>query len=288
MHSCFERLSRSIKNKKVTSLNRDFQKNGVPLRIMRTLLGIVVSFFLFGFAILMLPLPTKPVAYRDKSVLKPLPTHAKWQYWDSTRAMQAYELACQSVYDKQAILAQNYSEAEPYQKKQLRIEAQAVIFEAITQKILPHWNETEWDFNGVTRAPTKGVIACGYFVATILQQAGIELDRRKMGQCSSTNLVKALCDTTTIQTFRQKNFAGFWEYLSQKAPDGLYIVGLDRHTGLIAKQKGKVTFTHSRKPRLAGVIFEDAGKSLTLHNSGIHVLGNVLENQRLVERWLGE
>lgn len=253
---------------------------------MRTLLGIAFSLILLvaGASMLPLPAPTPPA----KPAPKQMPSQASWVYWDSTQHVQAYELACRHVYDQQARLAKNYMEAKASQKKQIREEAKEAIFQAITQKILPHWNETEWDFNGITREPTKGVIACGYFVATILQHAGIELDRRKMGQCSSSDLVKSLCDTTSIQTFRNKNFAGFWEYLSEKAPDGLFIVGLEKHTGLIAKKGRTITFVHSRKPRLAGVIFEDAGKSLSLHNSKIHVIGNVLENQTLIERWLGE
>jgi|GEM_PF-3087355 len=252
---------------------------------MRVFIGVFCSLLLLGWGMAMLPLPAVSVKKVEKTLL---PVHAKWTYWDSTHQVYTYELACQRVLDTQTELAQEYAQADSTERKTIRAKAQEAVFEGITQKILPHWNETEWDFNGITRQPSKGVIACGYFVATILQHAGIELDRRKMGQASSTNLVRAICDTTTIQTFRNKNFAGFWQYLHQKAPDGLYIVGLAMHTGLIAKRAGKITFIHSRKPRLAGVIFEEAGKSLTLHNSKIHVIGNVLQNRALVEKWLGE
>lgn len=256
---------------------------------IRTFLGIFLSLVLMGGLFLCLPLPTtKPVMGSPKKPIA-LPTqYAEWHYWDSLHHVENYELACHKVLNTQAELAKVYLEASPQEKTKIIKQAKEAIFHGITQELLPFWNETEWDFNGITKEPTKGVIACGYFVATILQQAGIELDRRKMGQASSTDLVKALCQNSTIQSFKKKDFKNFWRYLSQKAPDGLYIIGLDKHTGLIAKQREKITFIHSRKPRLAGVIFEDARISLTLQNSSVHVVGNILDNKALIEKWLGE
>lgn len=255
----------------------------------RIFFGIFFSVFLLVGLLWILPLPATKKANASPQKSPTLPAqYAEWHYWDSLSHIKTYELACQKVLDTQAELAQAYLDATPAERKNVIEKAKMAIFQGITQDILPFWNETEWDFNGITKEPTKGVIACGYFVATILQQAGIQLDRRKMGQSSSTDLVKTLCDSTSIQSFKKKNFQGLWKYLSQKAPDGLYIIGLDKHTGLIAKQKGKITFIHSRKPRLAGVIFENAQKSLTLHNSSVHVVGNVLSNQALILKWLGE
>ncbi|TAE19494.1 MAG: hypothetical protein EAZ95_01730 [Bacteroidetes bacterium] len=258
------------------------------IKQVRIFAGVFCTIGLLAMGLFLLPFPSKSLPTSTAQAKSAPPQYAKWHYWDSTRHVAQYNLACRSVLEVQDELAKAYAEAEESEKKYVREQAKEAIFDAVTQKLLPFWNETEWDFNGTTHSPTQGVIACGYFVATILQHAGIELDRPKMGQSSSSNLVKALCDTNTVQIFQNKNFKGLWQYLSKKAPDGLYIVGMDRHAGMIAKQKGKVTFIHSRKPRLAGVIFENAEKSLTLQNSKIHVVGNVLANDALVRRWLGE
>ena len=40
-----------------------------------------------------------------------------------------------------------------------------------------HWKGTPWDFNGTTRTPGEGAIACGYFVTTVLEQAGFKIER---------------------------------------------------------------------------------------------------------------
>ena len=209
-----------------------------------------------------------------------------WQYWDTLQERKNYAKILKDLKIKQAIYSTQYKKSLPEKRQQWRDKVSKMLYQDITHKILPYWNETEWDFNGVSYVPAQGNIACGYFVATILQQAGIVLNRQKMGQSSSRDLVYALCDTSTVKTFRKKNFVQFWDYLSQKAPMGLYIVGLDKHTGLISKEADRIVFIHSRKPRLGGVIFEDAGKSLTLQNSGIQVIGNVLDNQPLLHKWL--
>jgi hypothetical protein len=256
---------------------------------VKIFIAVIFSLAVLGGGMMYMPFPQKGISNTPLTSAKSAsPEYAKWQYWDSTRHVADYDLACRQVMDMQAELAKKYAEAEDVvEKKKILKEAQDAIFEGITQTILPYWNETEWDFNGTTHLPTQGVIACGYFVATILQHAGIELERIKMGQASSTNLVKALCEKSSIQTFQNKDFEGFWKHL-QKTPDGLYIIGLDKHAGLIAKKEGKITFIHSRMPRLAGVIFENAQKSLTLQRSKVHVIGNVLANNDLVKKWLGE
>ena len=49
-----------------------------------------------------------------------------------------------------------------------------------------HWKGTPWDFNGTTRIPGQGTIACGYFVTTALQDAGFDLPRYRCGQMAES------------------------------------------------------------------------------------------------------
>ena len=55
----------------------------------------------------------------------------------------------------------------------------------IIKKIVPYWYGTKWDFNGTSRIPGQGSIAYGYFVTTILEDAGINLSRNRLAQCAS-------------------------------------------------------------------------------------------------------
>src|SRR5690349_7606083 len=51
--------------------------------------------------------------------------------------------------------------------------------DAIANRLYSKWQNTPWDFNGVTRQPQHGAIACGYFVATLLQDMDCDINRVK-------------------------------------------------------------------------------------------------------------
>jgi hypothetical protein len=55
----------------------------------------------------------------------------------------------------------------------------------IDKKLLPYWLGTTWNFNGTTQVPGEGSIACGYFVTTLLRDAGVKLERVKLAQMAS-------------------------------------------------------------------------------------------------------
>src|SRR5262249_19758928 len=65
--------------------------------------------------------------------------------------------------------------------------ARQALRSAIVDTLLPAWIGTDWAFDGTTEEPGgAGGIACGYFVATILQHAGLRLEsRRRFGQATA-------------------------------------------------------------------------------------------------------
>ena len=48
--------------------------------------------------------------------------------------------------------------------------------ETIHNGIPGYWIGTVWDFNGVTRTPKQGAIACGYFVTNVLTDLGFKIN----------------------------------------------------------------------------------------------------------------
>ena len=59
---------------------------------------------------------------------------------------------------------------------------------AVAETIIPDWIGTKWDFNGISEKPQQGNIACGYFVTTVLRDAGLNLARSKTGtMCIGAN-----------------------------------------------------------------------------------------------------
>lgn len=142
----------------------------------------------------------------------------------------------------------------------------------ITDSLLPCWYGTAWDFNGTTQTPQTGKIACGYFVTTTLRDAGMNIDRVKLAQCASEQLVKTTC--SGLQRFSNVPLEKFVAAVREKG-FGLYITGLDNHTGFIFNDGTEVYFIHSGvlMPRCA--LKEKALESATLRNSNYRVLGRV-------------
>ncbi|NJO00489.1 MAG: hypothetical protein HC880_01315 [Bacteroidia bacterium] len=129
------------------------------------------------------------------------------------------------------------------------------------------------------------MIACGYFVTTVLTHSGLGIDRYEMARKASWRLIEALCQEESIRTIRNNNVDSLFSYLNTQ-PDGIYLLGLSKHVGFIVKHKEETYFIHSRKPRYVGVIKEFADKSPTVLESGIYVIGNLLDNDAIIQNWL--
>ena len=142
----------------------------------------------------------------------------------------------------------------------------------LMDSLVPCWYGTPWDFNGITEIPQQGKIACGYFVTTTLRDAGMKINRVKLAQCVSQNLLWDLC--TDFKKFSDKSIEYFVDAI-KKSGYGLYIVGLDNHTGYLYNDGQEVWFIHSGvyAPRCA--LKEKAINSITLKNSRYRVYGRI-------------
>lgn len=142
----------------------------------------------------------------------------------------------------------------------------------IADSLLPCWYGTPWDFNGTTQTPQTGTIACGYFVTTVLRDAGMNIDRVKLAQCASEQLVKTTC--SGLQRFSNQSLEDFVAAIRKKG-FGLFITGLDNHTGFLYNDGSEVYFIHSGviAPRCA--LREKAIESVTLRNSKYRVAGKI-------------
>ncbi len=144
----------------------------------------------------------------------------------------------------------------------------------ITDSLLPSWYGTEWNFYGTTETPGKGTIACGYFVTTVLRDAGINLNRVKLAQCASEEMIKKVTRKESISRYRNQSLQGFIFKMLQKEP-GLYIVGLDFHTGFIYHNGKELFFIHSSYAYPKKVVIENAAQSGVLSASKYKVTGKV-------------
>jgi len=158
--------------------------------------------------------------------------------------------------------------------------------EAINQRIIPYWYGTAWSFNGTTQMPNEGSIACGYFVTTVLHDMGVPLDRVKLAQCASESMIKALVAPKFVFHFPdQEGLDSFNTQLTQLG-NGVYIVGLDTHTGFINVSSRGNYFIHSsgRFPQM--VLEEKVTESKVLANSKYKVVGKISADDDFLARWV--
>jgi hypothetical protein len=113
----------------------------------------------------------------------------------------------------------------------------------IVDSLTPFWMGTPWDFNGTTEIPRNGQIACGYFVTTLLRDAGMPIARIKTAQKAASEIIQATCLPASINRFG--SLQALTHYL-QSIPDHiLMVIGLDYHVGFVYKRNGKAYFLHS-------------------------------------------
>ncbi len=192
----------------------------------------------------------------------------------------SYALTKQNVSSLKAELLRQY--------KQNKIPLKTVEdnFNAIMiDSIFPYWYGTIWDFNGITQTPGKGTIACGYFVTTTLQQAGAVLNRSKLGQSASEQIIKTLVVTNAKKIICNQPIDSLMAYILNKG-NGLYIIGLDSHVGFIYNDKGAVYFIHAKWANPKAVVKEAAKTSGILASSKYKQIGKLSSDSVFLKRWL--
>ncbi len=197
-----------------------------------------------------------------------------------------YDTLLAKINTTRTTLHRSYNQANTQKKKDSILNvARTQLVKAVAVEIAPRWFGTAWDFNGVSQVPGEGTIACGYFVSTLLRDAGLKVERVRMAQQASENITKSLCTEAEIKRFRNASLANFVDAV-QAWGAGLYIVGLDYHVGFLYHDGKTVHFIHSSYYVPKTVIKEEARSSAVLNSSKYRVVGKISANNRLILKWL--
>ena len=187
---------------------------------------------------------------------------------------------------KRIRLASQYKrESTERQKQAIIAKARNLLITTISEKLFMYWYGTPWSFEGHSRIPATGSIACGYFVTTLLKQSGLNLNRFRMAQVASETMIKSINRNRNIKRFRGVTIKEFVDKVKQWG-GGLYIVGLDNHTGFILNSKNQVYFIHASYRKPFKVVKEKAIESSILRDSRYRVLGKLFIDDPLVLEWL--
>lgn len=203
----------------------------------------------------------------------------------------SYPIRCQNTYEN----TKNNTEKKrlefeaKYKSSQTDAERQTVIDEARDfllkdiDNYFDAWYGTQWDFNGHTRTPRKGKIACGYFITTILSDMGFNIPRIKWAQMASEGMILKM--TSDVKRFRKTSMSEIVNHIKNKG-EGLYVVGLDCHVGYIYYHNNQMRFVHSNyyKPQI-GVMSENLIGRNPLNDSKYRVIGKILDDN-MVRKWI--
>lgn len=150
---------------------------------------------------------------------------------------------------------------------------------------MPYWYGTRWSFQGTTQTPGEGSIACGYFVTTVLEDLGVSLDRNGLAQLPSEQMIKDLVSEKDIQRFNHTTINAFINSIKNSGR-GLYIVGLDTHTGFVLNDDSGVWFIHASGSFPFCVVKQEALKAKILAESKYRVLGKLTDNELFMKKYL--
>lgn len=161
-------------------------------------------------------------------------------------------------------------------------ESRKYFFVLVNEYIPRYWGGTPWDFNGTTRTPGQGQIACGYFITNTLVDLGFPIERVKLAQAASSVLIQAV--TTDIAY--PKSVEGLRQYALARPDESVFIVGLDFHTGYVTRKGNSVYFIHSNYIDRKGVMKELVEKSAALANNKFFMIGSISGNEGMLQKWI--
>ena len=182
-------------------------------------------------------------------------------------------------------LAARHAKAKTAEER-AAVEADArIILEGALPGMMRCWLGTPWDFNGTAKGPGNGKIACGYFVATVLKDAGFQVDRYQLAQQPSENILRSFISRESCALSVGKDYQSFAEEVRNREP-GVYVVGLDTHVAFIVVVGRDFRFIHSSGSRPWCVVDERPAEAGVLQRSNWRMLGNLTGDASVLRRWL--
>jgi LysM repeat protein len=160
-----------------------------------------------------------------------------------------------------------------------------VILEHTLPAMMRCWLGTRWDFSGTAATPGGGRIACGYFVATVLQDAGFQVNRYQLAQQPSGNIMRSFLEKNACVLSVDQPYDQFADALQTASP-GVYLVGLDTHVAFLVKNSDGFRFIHSSGSSPWCVVDEGRDEAGVLQRSSWRMLGNLTANPNVMQTWL--
>lgn len=157
--------------------------------------------------------------------------------------------------------------------------------EMLLPDMMSCWLGTPWDFEGTSETPGEGKIACGYFVSTVLRDAGFRVDRYKLARQPSQNIIRTFLPREALDLKVGAAYESWADGLAGLEP-GIRIIGLDSHVAFLITGPEGFRFVHSSGSRPWCVVDEGRDDAGVLRRSNYRVHGLVTGDDSVLRRWL--
>jgi hypothetical protein len=182
-------------------------------------------------------------------------------------------------------LAARHAKARTAAEKDKVLAESRSFLETVLPEMMRCWLGTKWDFNGTSEVPGQGNIACGYFVATVLRDAGFRVDRYKLARQPSQNILRSFLPREALSV---KAGVPYESYAAEMdaAEAGIRIVGLDSHVAFLITGPEGFRFIHSSGSKPWCVVEESRAEADVLRRSNYRVQGLLTADKTVLRRWL--
>lgn len=182
-------------------------------------------------------------------------------------------------------LAARHAKARTAAEKDKVLAESRRFLETVLPEMMRCWLGTKWDFNGTSEVPGQGNIACGYFVATVLRDAGFRVDRYKLARQPSQNILRSFLPQEALAV---KVGVPYESYAAEmeSAEAGIRIVGLDSHVAFLVSGPEGFRFIHSSGSKPWCVVEESRAEADVLRRSNYRVQGLLTADKTVLRRWL--
>ena len=198
---------------------------------------------------------------------------------------ERYEFLVSELERWQESLGKEYKEAETASEKEAVEHDARVILELMMPEMMRCWLGTPYDFNGTAEKPGAGQVACGYFVSTVLRDTGFHVNRFKLAQQPSENILRTFLPREACVLKVGVEYPVYADW-AESLDDGVYLIGLDTHVGFIVIQRGEIRFIHASGGMEHSVVEETRSKAGALRRSRWRMIGSLTRSPQAVRIWL--
>ncbi len=160
-----------------------------------------------------------------------------------------------------------------------------LILELVMPEMMRCWLGTAYDFNGTAEKPGEGKIACGYFVSTVIRDAGFKVNRYKLAQQPSANILRTFIPGERCLLEVGTEYPDYADKV-EKMEEGIYLVGLDTHVGFIVNRSDGIRFLHASGWRPYAVVEENRKNAGALQRSNWRMIGSLTGEPGVIRTWL--